>query len=50
MGKIVGCPLMVALGDVSVVQMSLAIGLSQAQGNHPQNVTPLVLEPKYSSC
>lgn len=50
MGKIAGCLLMGAFWDVSVIQMSLIVGLPGAQIVYPKNFTPLLLETKYSSC
>lgn len=49
MGKIAGCLLMGALWDVSVIQMSLIVGLPGAQIVYPKNFTPLLLETTYSS-
>lgn len=46
MGKIVGCLLMGAFGDVSAVQMSLIVGLSRAQIFYAENFIALVLETR----
>lgn len=46
MGKIVGCLMMGAFGDISAIQTSLIIGLLWAQIFYPENFTPLALEAR----
>lgn len=49
MGKIAGCLLMGALWDVSVIPMSLIVGLPGPKSCTPKNFTPLLLETTYSN-